>query len=293
MRQAQELREQKKEALRAEEVADHSHGLDCQKTGKITKEYDTSSMGVDSPMFGSMSYYVHRIASTCSECGQEEILHGNYRRHEFRNILSAGQLPPTVVTGIVECIRGAFGEAPSDTAEHISGDRITVIPHRHDGEARRDLMAPPYLGFSSLVFGSPAEVFGRPDLTQEKGVYLAATAVVKEMQGTFVGQRLNNFHLNTLVNQRLPVFFTRTQNPRVEGGILRSLEQAKKDGKIASYRIERHLVPGHYGQRLTTEPQRTSVAQTQESYDRIQSDQGDAYLLLFHVEYPVVQKRSR
>ncbi len=93
---------------------------------------------------------------------------------------------------------------------------------------------------------------------------------------------MNNERVMEAMENRVPLIFTRTQNPRVQAGIEAVLSRLVDSGQINSFRTERIKVPGAYGRMLTKETTYSDSV----NFDELDLDAGDAYILLFHIEYP-------
>lgn len=197
----------------------------------------------------------------------------NYKKLE--NIRHSSELDGLLVVAIIECIRKAFGEAPGDTAEHLNGDEIILAI---EGEKV-------ILYFSAFHEVSPREHLHNQDLSEVKGTYLSAVAVDGDSQGKGISKAVYEQALTPRLRERVPLIFLRTQNPRIEAGINSFLDQAKQKGDISGFRLERRLLEKVYGQMLTTTPPRSSNAEIQSHYDAIDRKAGDAYLLIFHLQY--------
>lgn len=133
------------------------------------------------------------------------------------------------------------------------------------------------------------ELFQDPSFPKTKGYYFAAAAVAAESQGEGLYGQMNKMRLAEAIGNGYkftPLIFTRTQNPLVETAIRKELEQYPKNGRYRGFSLERRLVKGVYGQLLTNDlPPRSSDESIQHAYDGLDALNGDAYVLLFHLEY--------
>lgn len=190
-----------------------------------------------------------------------------------RNVQSAEELGP-MTHAIMACIASAFqgGVTEQDSLEHMHGDLVLV--HK---DAENDRVN----SFGAFKFGSPNEIFGRMDLSDEQGIYIAAVTVHQEAQGNGLYKAMNVEGLSEAVSQRYPVVFTRTQNPRVQAGVQSILHEFVQEKKIAGYTLEQRLLPGFYGQMLTKEQQFARSV----TFDELDAQAGDAYILIFNLRY--------
>jgi hypothetical protein len=191
---------------------------------------------------------------------------------KISNIKDSRQLG-VLALAIARCVNSAFegGVTVEDTMSHIQGDVILV---------QRDQEKDEVLAFSATVIGSPNQIFQRDDISNEVGTYLAATAVSRDQQsrGAYTAMNVELIDIAMQHNHRL--FYTRTQNPRVQSGIERVLQEKVRSGEIHRYSCERILITGAYGKMLTkNKPHDHHLDYTELNYE-----QGDAYILLFHIQ---------
>lgn len=192
----------------------------------------------------------------------------------YEAVRKSSDLEDTLVAGLVRAVGLAFGEAPSDTPEHLRGDQLVT--------AQND--ANEVLGFSVLNIGSPAKLLNNKVLPKETGGYFAAGVVAQPHQHHGIYRELNAFRLKEVRDRKLPLVFTRTQNPRVEEGMIRALAEEKKHG-VRVVGMQRILVPGFYGQQLANTRFQARSEKIQRHYDDLDLARGDAYILMFLLEY--------
>lgn len=203
---------------------------------------------------------------------------------EYFNIASYDQFEsnfPGIGLKIKDCVDSAFKGRVGfdDTRKHIAGDILIVGTDEHSRVAC----------FSSAVAKSPNESLSRTDLTDEIGWYMAAAAVRQEAQSSGLYKEMTRrrveLWLNGIENRKLTLLYTRTQNPRVEEGIVGELEDRITTGQIKGFSLERRPVPCSYGQMLTAEiPIGRCVV-----YDTLDYSRGDAHVLLFRIERPTAK----
>lgn len=179
-----------------------------------------------------------------------------------------------IVQAIVGCVRSAFegGVTDDDALHHIQGDLVTVDIDVRTGKA---------LAFSSTDFGTPNQIFDRQDISDDSGCYLAGATVAKEAQGMGLYKRMNEFRIREAIDRGMNLVFTRTQNPRVQAGIAATLSAFQNEGLISEYKMERILVPGCYGGQLT----KTRPVDDEISFSELDYSKGDAYIILFRLQY--------
>lgn len=280
LEEKRQKQKKQEEAERQERVTNHSHKPDCSRAQDIDIK---TTYAPNFPRGGAFDFdipVVSDLETTCQECGSTQVEYPYQGFTEYREVTSGAELPPAVLAGIIGCVRAAFGETPADTAEHIQGDRI-LLRHEH-GEVS---------GFTSTVFGSAHEVLNDPRFSKMPGAYFAAAAISNEHQGKGVYRQLNERRFAYAFEQRLPTIYTRTQNPIVEASLVRGLQEAKRQKKITNFSLERMICPKQYGKMLTTEQPRTKDRSLQAIYDQLDYASGDAYALIFHLEYPERSKR--
>lgn len=192
----------------------------------------------------------------------------------FKDIKSHTQLENIIVRGITACVQSAFegGVTQEDTLHHMQGDVITVDIDRRSQDV---------LAFSSTSFCTPNQEFKTDNMSDEPGCYLAGATVRKEVQGSGLYKKMNETRIGFALDRKLKLVFTRTQNPRVQSGIETVLTEMKEQGKIADFELERILIPGCYGQMLT----KTKPTDAKVSFDELNYEKGDAYVLLFNIKY--------
>jgi hypothetical protein len=183
---------------------------------------------------------------------------------------------PGIGMAIEDCVLSAFEGRVGfeDTKEHVAGDILIV------GTGDKGKVA----CFSSAIAKSPNDCLSRTDLTDEVGWYMAAAAVRQDAQGTGLYKEMTRRRVDFGLSREMTLFYTRTQNPRVEEGITGELKDRVAMRQISGFSLERRLAIGCYGKMLTAEiPIGRSVV-----YDTLDYDRGDAHILLFRVEKPEI-----
>lgn len=191
----------------------------------------------------------------------------------FENVQHHAQIPPEIVHGIIMCVRSAFegGVTDEDTLHHIQGDVVSV--HITTGGE--------VAAFSSTVIGSPKDILKLAEAPSEQGCYLAGATVAKEHQSTGLYKKMNQERIDLAVARRLPLVFTRTQNPRVQAGVESVLQSKQAEGVLSGFSLQKIKIPGYYGSMLTkTKPTHHGIEYTDLDYDA-----GDAYALIYTLVY--------
>jgi hypothetical protein len=201
-------------------------------------------------------------------------------RYDINSYDQFESLCPGICPKIRDCVDSAFKGRVSfeDTKQHVAGD-ILIVGTDNNGDVAC---------FSSAVAKSPNECFSRTDLTDETGWYMAAAAIRQENQSTGLYKAMTRMRVDFGLNRRMTLFYTRTQNPRVEEGITSEFEDRVAIGQISGFTFERRFVQGKgkggYDGMLTAEiPVGRSVV-----YDTLDYDRGDAHILLFRIERPAI-----
>jgi len=190
----------------------------------------------------------------------------------FENIKSSEQLGE-LVPKIVECIKSAFDyQMPvEEIVPEIKGDHVFLTMDTEDNVS----------GFSALVFGSPNELIENCIVSAEKGCYFSAATVAKNAQRLGIYKQLNRKRLEVVMSSKSRLVFTETQNPRVEEGIISVLKTLVEEGKIKRFVVSRIKMEQAYGRMLTAQIPIGKYT----VYDKLDYKNGDAYILLFHLEY--------
>lgn len=191
----------------------------------------------------------------------------------FEDVRNHTQIPPEIVHGIILCVRSAFegGVTDEDTLHHIQGDVVSV----------HITTAGEVAAFSSTMIGSPKDILKLADASSEQGCYLAGATVAKDHQGSGLYKSMNRERIELAIARRLPLVFTRTQNPRVQAGVESVLQSMQEAGQLNGFSLQKIKIPGYYGTMLTkTKPTHHGIEYTELDYDA-----GDAYALIYTLVY--------
>lgn len=156
-----------------------------------------------------------------------------------------------------------------DTLEHIAGDAVLVALDEDQKVA----------GFAAVdvnTEGGPAAEYFQ---VAYPSAYFAACAIAKRCQGTGLYDQFNQRRLRLALDNGAQQVYTRTQNPRVEEGIVREFNRAVDEGYMRSFAVGRQALRGFYGAMLTSDIPRANHL----SYDDLDYAKGDAYMLQFDI----------
>lgn len=196
-----------------------------------------------------------------------------FEEHIFEGVKDYTQLDPSIVQGILLCVPSSgMRTTDEDTLHHISGDVVHVYT---DSETKQ------VFAFSSTLFGSPNDIFKSEDISDAYGCYLAGATISKDRQSTGFYKKMNARRIGLAIERGMNLIFTRTQNPRVQSGIQSVLNEMQENGVIGGYEVQRILIPGCYGHMLTEE----KPVDDKVSFGELDYDKGDAYVLLFPLQY--------
>ena len=136
----------------------------------------------------------------------------------------------------------------------------------------------------ACVLTEPWEGWAMKD---RKSAYLMNAFVKKKHQGKGIYEQLNTVRIGMLIEEGWPSFRTETQNPRVELGIRKVLEDMKKSGVIRDFTLTRTQSVTRTGRPVTIEkPGSAGVNEIDSEYKKLHYEQGEMYILLFTITYP-------
>lgn len=198
----------------------------------------------------------------------------NRQIHVYRGIQTYEQIPTEVTGGIEDCITSAFDGniTKEDARQHMTGDQVLVATSEHD---QTDVH-----GFSAAKIISPLEEFDDKEQSSSPGLYLAGAAIAGSHQGKGLYYVFNEARLKFGFDSGITTVFTRTQNPRVQEGVTKSLDKMIQEGTVSDYEISRLIKRGVYGEMLTAEkPVAKELA-----FDDINHEDGDAVIITWNVQ---------
>ena len=177
--------------------------------------------------------------------------------------------------------RSTFGHAESEeeTVRHMLGDYVALAT-----DLRNDAVA----GMTILSMSTAAESPHTPLRRHER---IERNAAVAHLQGTVTDpnarglglyRELNRLRFEQILNRSIRFVTTTTQNPKVERGVRSILNELVTQDRIVSWTLETEVLPGLYGQLLAAN--QPDIAGT--PFEHLDSNAGDACLLLFDLHYP-------
>src|SRR5690606_27617898 len=90
---------------------------------------------------------------------------------------------------------------------------------------------------------------------------------------------LNSQRIDAAIESGSELIFTRTQNPIVEIGLTKALIDKDLD-----FEVHRIYSPGIYGEMLTAEQPVVKDSLIQDTYDHLDYESGDAFVLMFKLK---------
>lgn len=193
---------------------------------------------------------------------------------EYNNVETHRQLPPELVQGIEECIDSAFGGSitQEDARQHMSGDQLLLAISGDEKKVQ---------GFSASKLAVAEKEFQDLKLSSKPGVYLAGTAIALCHQGEGLYDFFNKSRIVFGIEKGAEVVFTRTQNPKVQKGITKTIEQMIREGSISDYALSRIVREGIYGKMLTAKkPTGRGI-----DFEDIDYERGDAVIITWDLVF--------
>lgn len=196
-----------------------------------------------------------------------------FKTLEYHNIQNKEQLYPHVPT-LIACITSAFGhEMPAEEVEGALTGEYFALSILTETDA-----AAGYIKLRTLR----SEEFDEFGYSQDSiGYSLGAITVMKPFQGQGISKHLNQIAASYVIDEKSQLYVTRTQNPRVEKGIVSALNMNIETGRISGYKLDRICMPNFYGRRLTQAPLQTDNT----PFSELNVDKGDCFRLIFHLQY--------
>ena len=171
------------------------------------------------------------------------------------------------VREVIRVAQDGFG--PTMSEEEIKN---VVIPNTILFIAHRNRIT---VGFEASSYSKHPEM---------NDLYLAAGAVVKSEWGHGLFTLLNRLAVQDGLDQGFRNITARTQNPTIEGAIIRSLDLLRGDSQISEYTIKREFLEAQYGRMLTKEIPLSKNESINQIYAKLNYKRGDAYFLTFSVK---------
>lgn len=191
-------------------------------------------------------------------------LYGGVLRPDYTiQRLTPKQIGKDLMTGLVRTGMESFGKGMTirEITDHVLSCDLMFVALGPDGVV---------IGFGGSKYLG-------------KGVNLAGAAVTGEGQGNGIYKALTRARIEQGLASGCSLITTRTQNPRVESGIMDVMEELKISGTLFSYSLSRKLVPAVYGRMLTDSVPRSTREDINLIYKSLNYDAGDAYVLEFGI----------
>ncbi len=174
-----------------------------------------------------------------------------------------GLLTKPILTGIVETALDAFGSGmdEKEVLEHIyPADRLYLA---HE---------------SGVVVG-----FATAKLKQD-AVYLAGAGVREDAQGNGIHQSFTQRRINFGLEHKKSKVEFRTQNPKIELSVRKSLDGLVRVGLISGFSLKRELLHRVYGRMLTEMRPFCDVEEIDGAFDVLDYDVGDTFYIKVGLE---------
>ena len=143
-------------------------------------------------------------------------------------------------------------------------------------------------GNSMLLIASKAQTKERIGFAgafyDENEYYFSTAAIIRSEQGNGLYHLFNRLRIRDGINRGFRIFTVTTQNPRVEHSIDRAMDSLINDGLILGYAVQRSMIRGYYGMRITPESQRCSDERVNMEFSRLRPEKGDAFNVAFSVK---------
>ncbi len=181
----------------------------------------------------------------------------------------------------------ACGKATDKTPEEIIGKDVIAklidIGVKSFGNGMEDKEVRDHIiygnDFVTVAYDENGSPIGFAGLRIDDGsLYLSAAVVDINFQGEGVYKEMTKFRIAVGGLDEGKEVRTRTQNPKVEEGILSALKTFAKDRKIT---VTRDRINGAYGRCLTGERQKTRDEDLNKIYEQLDVNRGDAFVLHF------------
>lgn len=174
-----------------------------------------------------------------------------------------GSLPKKVMDGIVSVGLDAFGAGMTrrEILEHVlPSDRLFLGYEDHE-----------ILGFATAKVGDVV-------------IDLVGSAVAKRYQGNGLYKEFVVRRIAYGIEQEKSVITVRTQNPKIEMGLCKGLEELVILGLISGYHQEQTISRGLYGRKLTDDTPKCGIARIDAKYEMLDYNAGDAFAFNFNLE---------
>ncbi|MGC8516755.1 MAG: GNAT family N-acetyltransferase [Candidatus Acidifodinimicrobium sp.] len=159
------------------------------------------------------------------------------------------------------------GMTEGEVLNHIKGNDLFLLLYK--GEE-----AIGFAGSKYIPSGNDAE----------RIAYLSAAVVSSEFQGLGLYKELVRERVDAALALGLHIIKTKTQNPLVEFTIREDLSRRLTKGQIIGYSVDRKMLPGAFGRKLTENFNESKDKTINIAYHSLNLDRGDGYYLTFYLE---------
>jgi len=159
------------------------------------------------------------------------------------------------------------GMTEGEVLNHIKGNDLFLLLYKGENA----------IGFAGSKYISPGNY-------AERIAYLSAAVVSSEFQGLGLYRELVKERVDVALDLGLHIITTKTQNPLVEFTIREDLSRRVTEGQITGYSIDRKMLPGTFGRKLTENFKESKDKTINIAYRSLNLDRGDGYYLTFYLE---------
>ncbi|MGC8483638.1 MAG: GNAT family N-acetyltransferase [Thermodesulfobium sp.] len=159
------------------------------------------------------------------------------------------------------------GMAEAEVMDHVKDNDLFLVLYK-DGKA---------IGFAGSKYMHLED-------NKKKHAYFSAAVVSSEFQGRNLYNELVKARLDESLALGFDTITTRTQNPIVEFTIREELSLRKELNYISSYSIDRKLIPGVFGRKLTENFKPCKYESINQEYLKLDLNRGDGYYLTFNLK---------
>ena len=150
----------------------------------------------------------------------------------------------------------------------VPTDRVYIVV---SGEDKEESNTQELVGFASATLN-------------DYSLYLAAAVIKSEYRGREIYLEFNMRRVMFCLENNKATLTTFTQNPLVEEGIKKTLDQLIASNTILAYTIKREIKKGLYERMLTRTRPLSRSQETNSTYSRLNYQRGDAFSLEFLLE---------
>jgi GNAT superfamily N-acetyltransferase len=154
------------------------------------------------------------------------------------------------------------GMEESEVMDHIKDNDLFLVLYK-DNKA---------IGFAGSKYS-------HTENNENRHAYFSAAVVSSKFQGRKLYSELVKTRIDEALELGFNTITTRTQNPLVEFTIRKELDTYR-----VSYSVNRQLIPGVFGRKLTEKFQTCKEEFINEEYRKLDLEKGDGYYLTFNLK---------